>query len=98
VNPRAVAARPGSARRARGRTRAWGPGSRTAGLAMVIEVIEATQSVQARRDKSVQKHIDERIGDGWTLVDHSVAIAVDPVSNATTVVYSFIWQREAMDQ
>ena len=44
VNTRAVAARPGSARRARGRTRAWGPGSRTAGLAMVFKVIEAAQA------------------------------------------------------
>ena len=66
-------------------------------MALKHGLVTGSSFLTSGGDRSVQKHMDEHIRDGWTLVDHSVAIAVDPVSNATKVVYSFVWQREATD-
>jgi hypothetical protein len=67
-------------------------------MALKHGLVKGSSYFRPDGDRSVQKHMDEHVRDGWTLVDHSIAIAVDPISNATNVVYSFIWQREAMDQ
>ena len=43
---------------------------------------------------AVQSHLDELVGAGWTLRDHSVAASSDPTSGDTIVIYSFVGQRE----
>jgi hypothetical protein len=54
--------------------------------------VEGTSYSKGRgADTSVQRHLDEHTQDGWTLVDHSLAITVEPMSNNTKVAYSFIW-------